>query len=346
MRRLRKIQLGGLLLYFLTLVLEVPVIALRVVFVNFMGHVFAPAVSGNVLLLIGVAPTLWSMFALINPVGSGWWLRQQTGGREPSQRERLAYEDAVELLQAHSPEEPVPLPKGWFVLDRNEPDAGVCGNSLMLSRGLMEMSIAKVLSHELNHLASLDGRITLALNRLILQLPKKTTEEQQEQPQQQRSGVLVLAKDPVLLAILALRVFVWIIRKLVRFAKGGLGLWLATPIWGLTGADASTPPIITPRPSGKPTSSPTSSKYTRSSTTVRSPTCGSPTPTTTSPSYASTNSATTAMNPSPTRPSPRPRSTTGPPRKRTNHPTTIGDTDAPPFENTPGRASTGENPSS
>lgn len=233
MRRLRKIQLGGLLLYFLTLVLEVPVIALRVVFVNFMGHVFAPAVSGNVLLLIGVAPTLWSMFALINPVGSGWWLRQQTGGREPSQRERLAYEDAVELLQAHSPEEPLPLPKGWFVLDRNEPDAGVCGNSLMLSRGLMEMSIAKVLSHELNHLASLDGRITLALNRLILQLPKKTTEEQQEQPQQQRSGVLVLAKDPVLLAILALRVFVWIIRKLVRFAKGGLGLWLATPIWGL-----------------------------------------------------------------------------------------------------------------
>jgi Zn-dependent protease with chaperone function len=234
MRRRRKIQFGGLLLYFLTVALEVPAIALRWVFVTFIGNVFAPATSGTVLLLIALAPTLWSIFALINPVGSGWWWRQHAGGREPSQRERLAYEDAVELLQAHSPEQPLPLPANWFVLDRNEPDTGVVGNSLLLTRGLLEMDIAAVLGHELEHLGSLDGRITLALNRLIIHPPKRSTEEEHEQQQQQQqsSGVLVVAEDPVLLAILALRAFLWVLRKAIRFAKGGLGLWLATPLWG------------------------------------------------------------------------------------------------------------------
>jgi Zn-dependent protease with chaperone function len=235
MQRLRKIQFGGLFLYFLTVLLEAPVIALRWVFVTFLGQVFAPGTSGAVLLLIALAPTLWSVFALINPVGSGWGWRQHLGGRAPSQRERSAYEDAVELLQAHSPEQPLPLPKGWFVLDLNEPDGGVVGNSLMLSRGLLEMSVAAVLGHELKHLGSLDGQITLGLNRLIIRRPKKTTEEEQQQQQQQQQpppDVLVVAKDPVLLAILALRVFLWILRKAIRFAKGGLGLWLTTPLWG------------------------------------------------------------------------------------------------------------------
>ena len=230
MRRVRKIQFGGLLLYTLTVVLDAPAIALRVVFVSFMGHVFAPTVSGDVLLLIALTPTFWSMFALITPAGSGWWWRQHTGGREPSQRERLAYQDAVEHLQAHNPDEPLPLPKRWFVLDLNEPDAGVCGNSLLLSRGLLEMSIAEVLAHELKHLASLDGRITLASNRLIIFPPKNNTE--QEQQQQPRSDVHIDADDPVILAILALRAFLWILGKAIRFAKGGLGLWLTTPLWG------------------------------------------------------------------------------------------------------------------
>ncbi|MFI4992435.1 MAG: M48 family metalloprotease [Solirubrobacterales bacterium] len=236
MRRLRKIQGRGLLLYALTVVLEAPVIAVRWVLVVIVGTIMSvvggPAISGNVLLLIALAPTLWSVFALISPVGSGWWWRQHLGGREPSQREQLAYQDAVEHLQAKSLE-PLPLPASWFVLDLNEPDTGVVGNALMLSRGLLEMSVAALLGHELRHLGSLDGRITLALNRLIMFPPKKTAEEHQEQRQQQpRSDVHVVAEDPVIWAILALRAFLWIIRKAIRFAKGGLGLWLTIPLWG------------------------------------------------------------------------------------------------------------------
>lgn len=237
MRRLRKIQFVGLLLYTLTVAFEVPVIVVRFVLVIFVAIVVmvvgGPTIAPYVCLLVALVPTFWSIFALISPAGSGWWWRQHTGGRQPSQRERLAYEDAVELLQAYSPEKPLPLPKRWFVLDLNEPDAGVVGNSLLLTRGLLEMSIAMVLAHELEHLASLDGRITLALNRLIIFPSKKTPEEEQAQRQPQpRSDVHIDADDPVIWAILALRAFLWTIHKLIRFAKGGLGLWLATPLWG------------------------------------------------------------------------------------------------------------------
>ena len=236
MQHPHKIQARGLLLYALTVVLEAPVIAVRWVLVAIVGTIMSavggPAISGNVLFLIALAPTLWSVFALINPVGSGWWWRKHIGGRRPSEREQLAYQDAVEHLQAKSLE-PLPLPASWFVLDLNEPDTGVVGNALMLSRGLMEMSVAAVLGHELRHLGSLDGRITLGLNRLIVFPPKSTAEEQQEQRQQQPpSDVLVVADDPVIWAILALRAFLWIIRKALRFAKGGLGLWLTRPLWG------------------------------------------------------------------------------------------------------------------
>jgi Zn-dependent protease with chaperone function len=232
-----RIQFGGLLLYFLTVALEVPVIYLRWLLVAIVATITSavggPTISANVVLLIALVPTLWSMLALISPAGSGWWWRQHIGGREPSQRERLAYEDAVELLQAHSPGEPLPLPKGWFVLDLNEPDGGVVGNSLMLSRGLLEMSIAAVLGHELKHLGSLDGRITLGLNRLIIFPPKRNSEEEQEQRQPRpRPDVHIVANDPVILAILALRAFLWLVAKAIRFAKGGLGLWLTTPLWG------------------------------------------------------------------------------------------------------------------
>ncbi len=237
MQHPQKIQVRGLLLYFLTVALELPVIFLRfllVVFAALILSIVGPTLSPNVCFLIAVAPTLWSMFALINPAGSGWWWRQHTGGREPSQREQLTYQDAVEHLQAKSLE-PLPLPSSWFVLDLNEPDTGVCGNALMLSRGLMEMSVAAALGHELRHLGSLDGRITLALNRLIIHPPKMTTPEEQEQQRQQqqpRPDVLIVAEDPVILATLALRAFLWTIRKALSFAKGGLGLWLTTPLWG------------------------------------------------------------------------------------------------------------------
>lgn len=160
-----------LLLYFLTVALEAPVIFVRLMIVFFVvvvpSLIIGHPLSVNLWFLIGLAPTLWSMFALISPVGGGWWWRQNAGGRDPSGRERLAYDGAVALLQAHSVK-PLFLPGSWFALDEHQPDAGVVGDALMLSRGLLEIELPAVLPHELGHLATFDGRFTLALNRLVI----------------------------------------------------------------------------------------------------------------------------------------------------------------------------------
>ncbi len=55
------------------------------------------------------------------------------------------------------------------MLDTPEPDAAVVGDTLMLSRGLFESPhLSAVLAHELGHLGTPDGRITAALNRLVI----------------------------------------------------------------------------------------------------------------------------------------------------------------------------------
>jgi hypothetical protein len=83
----------------------------------------------------------------------------------------LAYNDAIDLLQSHSSTR-LPLPQSWFVIDTPPPDAAVSGNTLMLSRGLLESDhLPAVIAHELGHLATPDGRLTAALNRLILPRP-------------------------------------------------------------------------------------------------------------------------------------------------------------------------------
>jgi hypothetical protein len=156
----------------LTLVLEIPVIALRFVLQFFFVQI-PLLILGHPLpvpfwFLIALAPTLWSIFALINPAGGDWCWRQNTGGRTPSQREQNAYDDAIEYLQAHRPPHLGPLPRSWFVIDEDTPDAGVVGDSLMLSRGLLQTALLAVLPHELNHIGTLDGRMTLALNRLVI----------------------------------------------------------------------------------------------------------------------------------------------------------------------------------
>ncbi len=244
MRPRPSFQPGGLLLYMLTLAIELPVIAVRVLIVAFVGIVVGiaggPVLPSNVLFLIALAPTLWSVFALVSPAGSGWWWRQHAGGREPSQREQLAYQDAVEHLQAQS-FEPLPLPGSWFVVDLEWPDVGVCGDSLMVSSGLLGTGYPPcVFGHELKHLGSLDGRITLALNRFVIhQAPRPPKEP--EDPQGQRGEGLAVTEDVLALArvkhstieiLTGVVIFMWAARKILSFARGGLALRITAPLWG------------------------------------------------------------------------------------------------------------------
>jgi Zn-dependent protease with chaperone function len=222
-----------LALYLATVIAEVPVIIARTV-LTFAVIVLVLLIKGEPLggaqglAEIALIPTGWSVLALMTPFGGGWWWAQNMGGRDPSQRERLAYQDAVEHLQAQATGEGLRLPGFWFVVDEPLPDAAVCGNTLMLSRGLLESEyLPAVLAHELGHLHSSDGKLTAAINRLIINPLPKTHEKQ---PAQQ--NLVVASGDKLLLTITMFGAALWVLRLIVRFAQGGLGLRIMAPGWG------------------------------------------------------------------------------------------------------------------
>jgi Zn-dependent protease with chaperone function len=234
-----RFSLHSLVMYTLALASELPVIFLRSTFVLVLASI-ALAASGHSLaqgatwIEVGLIPTLWSILALATPFGTGWWWRQRSGGRKPSQREQVAYRDATELLQAQT-REPLPLPKGWFVLDTPTPDAAVSGETLMLSRGLLESDhLPAVLAHELGHLATPDGRLAAAINRLVLLPPRPPRRERTEnEPTEDRPQIgLAFHDERLLLTILGVRLFAWTVKKALRFLNGGFGLWLTSPLWG------------------------------------------------------------------------------------------------------------------
>lgn len=237
---------GALGMYAVTLVGEIPVFFARLVLVVVVASILSliedhtlPAPS-NECVWIAAIPVFWSMLALIVPFGSAWWWCVRAGGREPSSREKLAFKDAVELLQANS-QTPLPLPKSWFVIDTPHPDAAVIGNALMLSRGLLATDhVPAVLAHELGHLGSPDGRLTAALNRLVIGgMPfAHSTDQDGERSRDEarmraryapRSSDYLVDFDPVMDFAYAVLKGMYITSLI---AKGGLGLWLTRPIWG------------------------------------------------------------------------------------------------------------------
>lgn len=232
-------SLDSLAMCALALVSEIPVILARTTLVFMLAPTML-TIAGHstayttVWFEIGLVPTLWAIVALATPFGTGWWWRQRTGGREPSGREQLAYQDAIELLQAQTRDR-LTLPKSWFVLDTPTPDAAVCGETLMLSRGLLESDhLPAVLAHELGHLATPDGRLTAAINRLVLLPPQVPGHEQDDYEQDgDRPQIgLAIRSEQIILTILGVRLLLWTIRKTLKFVNGGFGLRLTSPLWG------------------------------------------------------------------------------------------------------------------
>jgi Zn-dependent protease with chaperone function len=216
-------SLDSLAMYMVTLLSEVPLILARAIIV-YLAAAFILLAKGDphpdpgIWAELGLIPPLWSVLALATPVGTGWWWKQRMGGREPSGRERLAYQDAVEHLQAHS-SVALPLPSSWFVTDEIEADAAVCGNTLLLSHGILESEfLPAVLAHELGHLASPDGRLTAAVNRLVLWTPRPKNPEGEPV----ETGLVFI-----------LQAAGWVIGKfLATIRGGGLGLYATGPLWG------------------------------------------------------------------------------------------------------------------
>ena len=226
-------SLPAFALYGVTVAAEIPVILTRMLLSLPLLAVILlikgdSPLGADGLVDLALIPTGWALVALISPLGGGWWWSQNLGGREPSAREKTAYQDAVDLLLGHA-DGPVRLPRGWFVVDSPQADAAVCGDTLMLSRGLIESEfLPAVIAHELGHLNSSDGNVTAAINRLIINpLPLR------RQPRQPGEGsAVVVTSDPVLLGITFFGAFIWLTRKVIGFAKGGFALRILAPFWG------------------------------------------------------------------------------------------------------------------
>jgi Zn-dependent protease with chaperone function len=114
--------------------------------------------------LLAYGPLIASLATLVLPL-SGWLWQQQAGGRDPSERERLIYDDALTVLAQADPQ--LRPPRRWFVLDEPTLNAAAYSDTLMLTRGLLESGcLEAVLAHELGHLNSSDARLAAALHRL------------------------------------------------------------------------------------------------------------------------------------------------------------------------------------
>jgi Zn-dependent protease with chaperone function len=118
----------------------------------------------NLALLIGFGPLVISLLTLVLPLG-GWLFEQQSGGRRPSERERIAFGYAFNQLTDVDPA--LRPPHRWFVTDTDESNACVYADTLMVTRGMLDNPFfAAVLAHELGHLNSSDSRLTAALYRI------------------------------------------------------------------------------------------------------------------------------------------------------------------------------------
>jgi Zn-dependent protease with chaperone function len=162
----------GLGLYLLTLAGEVMLGAgVR----GLLTYIGALALGGSILPGLGpdqlawlaaLGPLAWSLSALLAPGGGFLW-RRRRGARRPTADELLAIEDGIRLLEAAGA---ASLDRrDIYILDDPLPLAFAYGRIVVLSRGLIDSDdLPAALAHELGHLASLDGRLTEALDRMVL----------------------------------------------------------------------------------------------------------------------------------------------------------------------------------
>ena len=166
----KEIEPGWVTLYAITFVIEVFCAAARAtlaypvlwVIFKILGRSTTPV--HFLALVIGYGPLAASLATLILPLG-GWIWEQTSGGRTPSERERLVYEDAMAVLTLANPD--LRPPRRWFVLDETYVNAAAYADTLMVTRGLLESGhLDPVLAHELGHLNSSDARVAAAVHRL------------------------------------------------------------------------------------------------------------------------------------------------------------------------------------
>lgn len=96
-------------------------------------------------------------------------MQREMQGRKPSEREQKAVQDALDLVAPEGSK--VPRPSKVFVVNSPEQNAAIVGTSLYVWQGLIRSPhLPAIVAHELGHLASFDGRLTVGTRRLVYPL--------------------------------------------------------------------------------------------------------------------------------------------------------------------------------
>lgn len=168
--------------------------------------------------IAAVVPLAHSAMGLALP-GQGRLWRLRLGARRMSSGECQALAAALDLLRIHEPR--FSLGVRFYVLDNPLPAAAVRGRAVIFTRSLLESeSLAAVLAHELGHLCSLDGRLTEALQRLMIW-------EDPLSPRQGSGGEVQADGEPARRGGLAWACTRWTL----CLAGGGVGQRLLAPLW-------------------------------------------------------------------------------------------------------------------
>lgn len=165
--------------------------------------------------LCALGPLIWSASSFWHP-GEGRLWHRRVGAFEPSESELRRIKAAIVALGPEAVRQLDGL--SVYVVDRSEPFAFIRGNSLILSRGLVEDDTALVaeLAHEVGHACSIDGRLMQALDRLVLWGdPLVRARDEDTLREYGRMAMLVTG----------------VLRWALRIAGGALTMRLLAPLW-------------------------------------------------------------------------------------------------------------------
>jgi len=183
-----------------------------------------------VVISVSWGPLIWSWLNLIGLRGGAFYTPWAMGARKPSEREREAYSQALTLIQANT-QQALLAPTSWFVLDKLELEAFTIGTTVYLTRQLLKphhgSDLIALLSHELGHTNSIDGRLVLALRRLVIPpMYLLSYAVGQAAP-----GMVSLACATASAGNYAAAITTWVLNALLAAGGGGLGIQLLFPLW-------------------------------------------------------------------------------------------------------------------
>ncbi len=157
---------NGILLYLLTLTIEVFSVGSRFVLLLLACYWWLPLEQAFLWSVAGaLLPVLASLLVLAGLPSGFLTVRFRLRGRMPNPTERALLEHGFQRLDTPAKRQPRPM----FVLDEDGINAIMAGTTLYVYRDVLcHPYLSAVLAHELGHYHTLDSRLSLALNTLVL----------------------------------------------------------------------------------------------------------------------------------------------------------------------------------